>query len=119
MGGSRQTEKTMLPIRYLTAALAVLTLCGVAIPGHSQPHAHAATITCTNPTSGATWQISIDYDHATVDTNAAQLGDTEISWRDGKDGANYSLDLRSGDLTATVASSTGGYFLRHHCRLPS
>jgi hypothetical protein len=75
-------------------------------------------ITCTNPASGATWQINVDYDKATVDANAARLSDTEIAWRDGKDGANYTLDLRSGELTVIVASSTGGYFLHDHCRLP-
>lgn len=75
-------------------------------------------ITCTNPASGATWQINVDYDKATVDANSARLSDTEIAWRDGKDGANYTLDLRSGELTVIVASSTGGYFLHDHCRLP-
>jgi hypothetical protein len=108
----------MFPTRYLTAAIAVLTLCLAAAPADRQPHAHSATLTCTNPASGATWQISIDYDQATVDSNAAQLSDTEISWRDGKDGSHYRLDLRSGELTVTVASSTGGYFLHDHCGLP-
>ena len=108
----------MFPTRHLAAVIAVLTLCGVAIPSRAQPHTHAAVISCTNPASGATWQISIDYDQATVDANAARLSDTEISWRDGKDGANYSLDLRSGELTVIVASSTGGYFLHDHCGLP-
>jgi hypothetical protein len=108
----------MFPIRYLVAAITALALCVAAAPGDGQPHPHAAMITCTNPASGATWQISIDYDQATVDSNAARLRDTEISWRDGKDGANYSLDLRSGELTVIVASSTGGYFLHDHCGLP-
>jgi hypothetical protein len=108
----------MIPIRYLAATIAVLTLCVAAAPGDGQPRPHAAMITCTNPASGATWQISIDYDRATVDANAAQLSDTEISWRDGKDGSHNTLDLRSGDLTVILASSTGGYFLHDHCGLP-
>ncbi|MGA3006193.1 MAG: hypothetical protein ABSE20_31275 [Acetobacteraceae bacterium] len=108
----------MFPTRHMATAIAVLTISGMAAPCGAQPHARAAMITCTNPASGATWQISIDYDQATVDTNAARLSDTEISWRDGKDGANYSLDRRSGELTVTVASSTGGYFLHDHCGLP-
>jgi hypothetical protein len=108
----------MFSNRSRAAAIAVLTLCGLAAPARAQPHPHGALITCTNPASGATWQISVDYDKATVDSNAARLSDTEIAWRDGKDGAGYSLDLRSGELTVTVASSTGGYFLHDLCRLP-
>jgi len=116
--GTRQTEKKMFSTRYLAAAVAFLTICDLAAPGRAQPHPHAAMIACTNPSSGATWQVNIDYDQATVDANAARFSDTDISWRDGKDGANYSLDLRSGELTVIVASSTGGYFLHDHCGLP-
>jgi hypothetical protein len=108
----------MFLIPYLAAAVALLTITGLAAPGRAQPHPHAAMIACTNPASGATWQISIDYDHATVDANEARFSDHEISWHDGKDGGNYSLDLRSGELTVVVASSTGGYFLHDHCGLP-
>ena len=53
-----------------------------------------------------------------MDANPAQVSDAEISWRDTKDGGNYTLDRKSGDLTVIVASSTGGYFLHDHCRLP-
>ena len=73
-------------------------------------------ITCTNPASGASWQISIDYDRGTVDSNPARISDATISWHDAKDGGNYTLDRKSGDLTVIVASSTGGYFLYDHCR---
>jgi hypothetical protein len=106
----------MIRTRYLAAAIAVLTLCVAAAPGDGHPH--SAMLTCTNPTSGATWQISIDYDQATVDANAARLSDTEISWLDRKDGSHNTLDLRSGELTVILASSTGGYFLHDHCGLP-
>ena len=34
-----------------------------------------------------------------------------------KDGGNYTLNRESGDLTASVASSTGGYFRHSRCRL--
>jgi hypothetical protein len=74
-------------------------------------------ITCTNPASGASWQIRIDYGHATADSNPARISDTQISWRDQSDGGNYTLDRKSGELTVIVASSTGGYFLHHRCRL--
>jgi hypothetical protein len=102
----------------VAAAIAALATCGAAAPvdGQSQPRAPA--ITCTNPASGATWQISIDFDRATVDANPARVSDDEISWRDAKDGWHYTLDRHSGALTVTVASSTGGYFLHDHCRLP-
>lgn len=76
-----------------------------------------ATLTCTNPASGASWPIRIDYTKGTVDSNPAQIGATEISWHDAKDGGNYTLDRSSGNLTVVVASSTGGYFLYDHCQL--
>lgn len=108
----------MLLTRHLAAAIAALTACVAAAPLDGQPQPNARVITCTNPASGATWQISIDYDRATVDANPARLSDAEISWHDAKDGGNYRLDRRSGNLTVVVASSTGGYFLHDHCRLP-
>ena len=76
-----------------------------------------AAITCANTTSGTTWQIRIDYQKATVDQYPASITDAEVSWHDASDGGNYTLDRRSGNLTVVVASSTGGYFLHHRCRL--
>jgi hypothetical protein len=76
-----------------------------------------SAITCTNPASGASWQVKIDYDRATADSNPARISDAQISWRDSTDGGNYSLDRKSGELTVIVASSTGGYFLHHRCKL--
>jgi hypothetical protein len=74
-----------------------------------------STVTCSNPASGATWQIRIDYDRGTVDSYPARVGDAEISWHDVKDGGYYTLDRQSGALTVVVASSTGGYFLHDRC----
>ncbi len=74
-------------------------------------------ITCTNPASGATWQIRIDYEKSTVDSNPARIGAGEITWRDLKDGWNYTLDRKTGDLTVIIASSTGGNFLHDRCKL--
>ena len=74
-------------------------------------------ITCVNPASGTSWQIVIDYGKATVDSNPAEITRAGISWFDPKDGGNYKLDRKSGDLTASVASSTGGYFRHGRCRL--
>ena len=91
---------------------------GLAMPQRAAPSQPAATaITCTNPVSGAAWQVSIDYRRMTVDANPARISRDEISWFDPKDGGNYTLDRRSGALTATVASSTGGYFRHARCTL--
>jgi hypothetical protein len=59
----------------------------------------------------------IDYGKATVDSNPAEITRTVISWFDPKDRGNYRLDRESGDLRASVASSTGGYFRHGRCRL--
>jgi hypothetical protein len=75
------------------------------------------SVTCTNPHSGASWQIRIDYDRGTVDSNPARINDATISWRDAKDGWNYTLDRKSGKLTVILASSTGGSFLYDQCKL--
>jgi hypothetical protein len=73
-------------------------------------------ITCTNPASGANWQIKVDFDHNTVDSHPASISDGQISWQT-TDGENYKLDRKSGNLTVIVASSTGGYFLHDTCKL--
>ena len=67
--------------------------------------------------AGASWQIRIDYDRATVDSNPARINDAQISWRDATGGGNYALERQSGELTVVVASSIGGYFLHRRCRL--
>jgi hypothetical protein len=76
-----------------------------------------SAITCSNPASGKTWQINIDYVHSTVDANAASISDNQISWHDAKDGGNYTLDRKSGKLTFVAPSSTGGYFIVDRCSL--
>jgi hypothetical protein len=96
----------------LAAAFAVL---GVDV-GAAQ--AEAVSVTCTNPVSGASWRIAIDYDLKTVDSNPASIDETQIWWRDAKDGWRYTLDRKSGALTVVLASATGGNFLFDHCRMP-
>jgi hypothetical protein len=95
--------------------LALIALA--AAPTVAAPAPPDAAITCTNPSSGTTWQIRVDYQKATVDTYPASITDAEISWHDASDGGNYTLDRKSGSLTVVVASSTGGYLLHHRCRL--
>lgn len=105
--------------RSLAASVGALAALGLAI-AFSAIAAAAPTgekaITCTNPSSGASWQIKVDYDHNTVDSLPAEISDTQISWHT-TGGENYKLDRTSGNLTVVVASSTGGYFLNDTCKL--
>ena len=110
-------DATMFLSRLLAVGIAVL-VAGMAVPAiNSEAQPDETAITCTNPVSGASWQIRIDYDSGTVDSNPARISDTKISWHDARDGGNYTLDRTSGNLTVVVASSTGGYFLYDRCRL--
>lgn len=96
----------------------IVISAGIVIAGLVMPAAARETsVTCVNPASGAHWQIRIDYDRRTVDSNSASISAGEISWRDASDGDHYTLDRKSGELTMVAASSTGGYFLHHHCTL--
>ena len=104
----------LVPTRPLAAAIGALALV-IAVPAISSAERGETAMTCTNPASGATWKIRVDYDQKTVDSNAARISDTEISWHDVNDGGNYTLDRKSGKLTVVVASSTGGYFLWDRC----
>ena len=97
--------RTMISIAALSASLG------------AEAGARETSVTCVNPASGAHWQIRIDYDRRTVDSNSASISAGAISWRDSSDGGNYTLDRKSGDLTMVAASSTGGYFMHHHCEL--
>ena len=89
----------------------------ISAPAVADTQLSETAITCTNSTSGASWQVKIDYGRATADSYPARISDAEISWHDRSDGGNYTLDRKSGQLTVIVASSTGGYFLHHRCKL--
>jgi len=110
-------DASMFAIQALMAATAALAVVIVAPAGNAQAQPGATAVTCTNPASGARWEIRIDYDNRTVDANPARISDAQISWHDARDGGNYTLDRTSGELTVIVASSTGGYFLHDRCRL--
>ncbi|HYB58344.1 MAG TPA: hypothetical protein VEK12_19455 [Alphaproteobacteria bacterium] len=103
--------------RPAAAAIAALAAGMAASAFHDEAQASETAISCANPASGASWQIRIDYDKGTVDSNRALISDATISWHDPTDGGNYTLDRKSGDLTVIVASSTGGYFLHDRCSL--
>jgi hypothetical protein len=106
-------------LRLLTrspmAGIVALIVC-VPVPVFAEAQSETA-ITCTNPVSGATWQIRIDYERKTVDSYPATISDTKISWADAKESSNYTLDRKSGDLTVVVRSSTAGHFLYDRCKL--
>ena len=95
-----------------------MVLAAYSAVAEGQPMARGeSAVTCTNPYSGASWQIRIDYDRATVDSNPANISDTTIWWRDASNGWSYALDRKSGKLTITLASATGGNFLYDYCKL--
>lgn len=110
----KQNLRVLLAVRPLFALAAIAVV--LARSALAAPSGQSA-ITCTNPASGIQWQIKVDYDRSTVDSNPARISDGNISWHDASDGGNYTLDRKSGNLTVIVASSTGGYFLHDRCKL--
>ena len=107
------------PFSFRSRAAAIVVLAVAVVPAiNGAAQAAGVSVICTNPFSGASWQIAIDYDLRTVDSNPARIDETEIWWRDAKDGWNYTLDRKSGALTVVLASATGGNFLHDQCRLP-
>ena len=102
--------------RSVAAGIAALAV-GISTAALGGEGPREVAITCTNPVSGATWQIRIDYERKTVDSYPATISDTKISWADAKESSNYTLDRKSGDLTVVVRSSTAGHFLYDRCKL--
>lgn len=95
----------------LGAIAAVLpSACGPAAAATAHFH-------CTNPASGARWDIVVDYGRRLADSFPAEITRERISWHDTRHGGLYELDRSSGALTVRFASSTGGYFLRDRCAL--
>jgi len=75
------------PIRVV--GMGLLVAGSVLLPSPGKAQTGGIPVTCTNPASGARWTISIDYDKRTVDSNPAQISDSEISWRGAQDGGTY------------------------------
>lgn len=104
-----------VPVKCTPAAAIVALVASVlAMPVFGAKKAETVLL-CTNPVSGASWQIKIDFEAGTVDSNPARISSSEISWRDAADTGHYTLDRKTGNLTVVFASSTGGYFIHDHC----
>jgi len=93
--------------------IAIVTI--IALEGRTAARATQFTIKCVNVASGASWSLKVDDRQQTVDGAPARITGAAIAWRD--NGGFFDLDRSSGILTFTNASSTGGYILRHQCRL--
>jgi hypothetical protein len=99
-------------MKALNFSAIVMTMTLVAGTG---AHATQFTIKCVNVASGTSWSLKVDDRQQTVDGAPARVTAAAIAWRN--NGGFFDLDRSSGVLTFTNASSTGGYILRHQCRL--
>jgi hypothetical protein len=97
------------------AMLAVSISVGGAQPGRQSKDNQFSQFQCTNPKSGTSWDVKVDYDRSTVDSFPAEISNSQITWHDTLHGGYYYLDRASGALTFKNASSNGGYALHHTC----
>jgi hypothetical protein len=104
---NRSLRKPVIVLLSLTAA--TIARAAPAAP-------EAAVFRCTNPASGASWDIKVDFARNFVDAFPADISERWISWHDTAHGGLYDLDRTTGELTVRFASSTGGYFLYDKCR---
>jgi hypothetical protein len=113
ISGRQRLDDLMPLLRSASLTAAAIAAAGTALAAAPSESA----LTCTNPASGTTWQIKVDFAAKTVDANVADISDAKISWHDPKDGGNYTLDRKSGSLTFVAPSSTGGYMIFDRCNL--
>ena len=114
--GMRLSTQLTKSFRWTRCIGLVLVIVGAPAPPSFGAQVAPLVFDCTNPASGSSWQIKINFQAATVDSNPARISTTTISWHDSTDGGNYSLDRATGNLTVVIASSTGGYFIHDRCR---
>jgi hypothetical protein len=98
------------------AMLAASIGAGGAQPGRQSRDNQFSQFQCTNPASGATWDVKVDYDRSTADSFPAEITNSQIAWHDALRGGYYYLDRASGALTFKNATTTGGYALHDTCR---
>jgi hypothetical protein len=106
-----------MAIRILSCALAAFTLanCGAREPQVRVVPAGTAGVRCVNLSSGTAWAIPLDHARKLADGQPARMDSGQVDWRDPSDAGLYHLDLVSGALTVTRASSTGGYISVFRC----
>jgi hypothetical protein len=110
-------EKGEIALRAIRAFVLPSIIAAASLSAASEPlHAATATFRCMNTASGMTWDVKVDYDHATADSYPATITAGEISWKDTKEGGSYTLDRNTFALTFVNSSSMGGYLLFHTCR---
>jgi hypothetical protein len=110
-------ENGDIPLRSIRAFVLPSIFVATSLWMASEPlHAATATFRCMNTASGTTWDVKVDYDHATADSYPAKITANEIFWKDTKEGGTYSLDRNTFALTFVNSSSMGGYLLFHTCR---
>jgi hypothetical protein len=97
------------------AMLAASIGAGGAQPGRQSRDNQFSQFQCTNPKSGATWGVKVDYGQSTVDSFPAKITESQIAWHDTLHGGYYYLDRASGALTFKNATTTGGYSLHDTC----
>jgi hypothetical protein len=114
LGDSRALVSALKRLFVLSAGAIAIA---IALAPNAQAQHGETVMTCTNPNSGASWQIRIDYDHRTVDGYPARISEGSISWYQIDNHGNYTFDRKSGELTIVTPSTTGGYFIYDRCKL--
>ena len=105
-------------VTAVTAGLSIAAIVlAIAAPSDSDSmRVDPTVLRCTNPYSGATWDVAIDPVKRTAASFPADISARSIQWRDLVHGGRYEFDRASGELTVVYASSMGGTFLTDHCR---
>lgn len=98
------------------AMLAASIGAGGAQPGRQSRDDQFSKFQCTNPKSGTTWDVKVDYNRSTADSFPAKITKSQITWHDTSHGGYYYLDRASGALTFKNATTTGGYSIHDTCR---
>jgi len=113
---SRKGAAAAVTLGLAAATLAISIGAGGAQPGRQSREDQFSKFQCTNPNSGTTWDIKVDYGRSMVDSFPAKITSSQIAWHDALRGGYYYLDRASGALTFKNATTTGGYAIHDTCR---